>query len=180
MPIGAARAGVRSLHATRPGLVVETLYADDIEARQATLWGELISLGRYDEADLFFEFAPATEDLGVDNRSGSLTRDEPGEYYMEVDGLEPDTAYHFRAVGIASEINLSVSTHPPEPLTDESVELRGELDELDHPSMTAVAQSLEFRTRPTLGVETRPAEILTDESAELRGDLVDFYPEPED
>ncbi|MEA1930473.1 MAG: ice-binding family protein [Euryarchaeota archaeon] len=78
---------------------VITTPATDVDESSATLNGELTDLGEFDEVDVFFEW----REVGTDewNTTDTQTLGEPGGFDAEIEGLEPDTTYEFRAVGVA-------------------------------------------------------------------------------
>ncbi|WP_114576722.1 hypothetical protein [Saliphagus sp. LR7] len=176
MPVGAARAGVRSLVADEFGLLVETVQVTDVEAREAKLWGELISLGSYDEADVAFEIDFADELLTTGDRLGSATFDSPALFSQTVD-VEPDSDYQFRAVATAQHVGLSVSTFQPDEVSDTGATLRGNLDQYTYSSSFHFGDVLEFSTESTLSVETRLPDDVDADSATLNGELTAFYPD---
>lgn len=172
MPIGVARTGVRSLLGEHY-LSVRTTMVADIKAREATLWGELVSLGPFDEADVAFEITTTDDLLSASDRLGSITVDSPTFFKQTVD-IEPDTAYQFRAVAISDYLAMSVSTDAPDVSAD-SATLHGSLDSFDRMSGFDHGAILEFRARPLLGVETHPPEEISSDSATLAGELTDYY-----
>lgn len=176
MPIGATRSGVRTL-LSEYGLIVETTIVSDIGATEATLWGELVSLGPYDKADVAFEIDYASESLTSTDRLGAATFDSPTTFSQTVSNLDPETAYQFRAVGTGKGLVLSVSTDPPADVSADAATLRGELEDFEHVSSFDHGDTLEFETKPTLGVKTRLPRDISSDSATLNGELTAYYPD---
>ncbi|MFP8958878.1 ice-binding family protein (plasmid) [Natrialbaceae archaeon A-CW3] len=123
---------------------VETEPATEINGSTATLNGELIDLGDFGEADVFFEW----RELGADEwiATESQTLDEPGDFSAGIEGLELGSTYEFRAVMVADDERflgttlsftklgpdeLDVETKPATEVNGSTATLNGELLELE-------------------------------------------------
>ncbi|GAB3037414.1 hypothetical protein GCM10025298_28710 [Natronobiforma cellulositropha] len=119
---------------------VETQPATDVNGSTATLNGELIDLGDFDAADVFFEW----RELGTDEwtTTAPQTLEEPGDFSAEIAGLESGSTYEFRAVVVANDEQflgstrsftklapdeLDVETLPATDVTGSTATLNGEL-----------------------------------------------------
>ena len=100
-------------------LNVETSPATEVNDSSATLHGELTDLGDFEEGTVYFEY----REVGTEEwlTTDSQTRTEEGTFSTEIDGLDPDTEYEFRAVVEANgerdigEILQFVTFEPGEP-----------------------------------------------------------------
>ena len=86
---------------TKPTVV--TGPATDVNESTATLNGELLELGDFDDVDVFFEYRPIGADEWLSTEP--QTFDEPGPFSAEID-VEQGVEYEFRAV---AETNDTVS-----------------------------------------------------------------------
>ncbi|WIV68439.1 ice-binding family protein [Natrialbaceae archaeon AArc-T1-2] len=93
---------ILSFTKAEPGApIVETQSATEINGSTATLNGEVIDLGDFDTADVFFEWRVLGEDDW--NTTESQTLEEPGSFNAEIEGLEPEVTYEFRAIVVAND-----------------------------------------------------------------------------
>ncbi|WP_338147521.1 ice-binding family protein [Natrinema longum] len=123
---------------------VETEPATEINGSTATLNGELIDLGDFDTADVFFEW----RELGADEwiTTEFQTLDEPGNFSAGIEGLELGSTYEFRAAMVANDERflgttlsftklspdeLDVETKPATEVNGSTATLNGELLELE-------------------------------------------------
>ncbi len=84
-----------------PEKEVETKVATDINGSTATLNGELLSIGTFEEVEVFFEFHAVDDDDFSSTDRQTLT--EPGTFSAEIDGLEAGVTYEFFAVAEAND-----------------------------------------------------------------------------
>ncbi len=123
---------------------VETEPATEINGSTATLNGEILDLGDFGEADVFFEW----RELGADEwiATESQTLNEPGDFSAGIEGLELGSTYEFRAVMVADDErflgttlsftklapeDLEVETKPATEVNGSTATLNGELLELE-------------------------------------------------
>ena len=83
------------------GIIVESRRSEDVTETNATLVGELISLGGLDSVTCLFEWHAAGSESW--NGEGTQTREATGTFEATIDDLEPDTDYEFRAVAEGSD-----------------------------------------------------------------------------
>lgn len=135
-----------NLDRDRSDVDVITRSATNIDDDAATLRGEL-DLNDEDEAEVYFEYGTSRYDL--DEKSDSLTRDENDDedFSIRIDDLDDNRLYYFRAVaededgdedyGSILSFRTDDSDNDQEPeldtrsatdITDDSAELRGEVD----------------------------------------------------
>ncbi len=122
---------------------VETRPATEINGSTAVLNGELIDLGDFDDADVFFEWREVGADEWI--ATAPQTLDEPGDFSAEIEGLEPGSTYEFRAVMVANDErflgatlsftklapdDLEVETQPATDVNGSTATLNGELLEI--------------------------------------------------
>jgi len=126
---------------------VDTLYARDVEDDEATLYGDL-DLDDAPYADVWFEYG---EDGELDEDTRKMRENDDGRFSIDLDDLDEDERYYFRAVAEdsngdraygqiksfeADDYNGSgndddapdVETESARDITDDSAELRGEVD----------------------------------------------------
>lgn len=128
---------------------VDTLYARNVRDDEATLYGE-VDFGDADYVDVWFEYG---EDGDLDDESDEerLYEDDDDERFsIEIDGLDEDEHYYFRAVaeapngervygqirsftsdddGSSSDDDApEADTRDADDVTDDSAELRGSVD----------------------------------------------------
>jgi hypothetical protein len=77
---------------------IKTNYATNITATAARLNGDLITLGTAAQVKLTFEWG--TRGASYDREATVPARTTPGLFYLDISGLEPDTAYYFRAMAV--------------------------------------------------------------------------------
>ncbi len=76
----------------------------------ARLVGWIDSLGGADEITAFFYYGPADEPLDQESPKQTFGgRPYNGTYFVDVTGLDPNTDYAFKAVGIASDGDQDLS-----------------------------------------------------------------------
>jgi len=76
---------------------VATIGSIDVADVTATVIGELLSLGGEDNVDCYFEYGKTTS-YGLDTSASATTMDEVGIFDADLDTLDDDTTYHYRAV----------------------------------------------------------------------------------
>ncbi len=81
---------------------VATKPATDVNKKTATLNGHLITLGDFDEVDVFFEYRIVGADEWLVTDTQTLT--EPGPFSDEISGLLTGVEYEFRAIAAANGV----------------------------------------------------------------------------
>jgi len=76
---------------------VATIGSIDVADVTATVIGELLSLGGEGSVDCYFEYGKTTS-YGLDTSASATTMDEVGIFDADLDTLDDDTTYHYRAV----------------------------------------------------------------------------------
>lgn len=94
-----------------PDLSVETRGLERKSDTNMTVTGEVINISDIDSAQVFFEYAPISEDESWEDVEKSTTEAEtignPGEFTHTINDLESDTTYQYRAnisVGFTSDV----------------------------------------------------------------------------
>ncbi len=77
---------------------IKTQYATDITTTAARLNGDLITMGTAAQVRLTFEWG--TSGASYTKKGTVPARTTPGLFYLDISGLEPNTAYYFRAVAV--------------------------------------------------------------------------------
>ncbi len=114
--------------------------ADEIGKRNATLKGEVFDLPD-GEIEVFFRYRKLEEENWQETSPEEIS--EPGEFHAEIDGLNENTVYEYKAVAqtddgeestftleFKTEIDLSISTLSPDNVTQTKVILRGEITDM--------------------------------------------------
>lgn len=78
------------------GVEVETDGASDVDVDEATLHGELVDMGSHDAGVVYFEWRIAGSDSW--NEGGQQTMFSTGSFEANIDNLQSDEEYEFRAV----------------------------------------------------------------------------------
>ncbi len=162
---------------------IETQPATDVNGSTATLNAELLDLGEFDTADVFFEWREVGADEWI--ATEPQTVDEPGEFSAEIEGLESGSTYEFRAVMVANgeqflgatlsftkfgPDELDVETRPATDINGSTATLNGELIELgDFDSVDVFFEWREVGADEWNTTETQTLDEPGDFSAEIEG-----------
>nr|WP_281098736.1 ice-binding family protein [Halovivax ruber] len=169
---------------TVPGVPeVITSPATEVNGSTATLNGELLDLGDYDDVDVFFEW----RELGADEWTATETQmlDSPGEFDAEIAGLEPGSTYEFRAVAVTDDTRdegavLSFTkAEPGAPIVEtqlatevngSTATINGELLDLgDYDAVDVFFEWRELGTDDWIATEMQTLDAPGDFSAEIAG-----------
>ncbi|AFZ74094.1 phage tail protein [Natronobacterium gregoryi] len=126
-----------------PTVVTEP--ATDVNESTATLNGELVDLGGFDDADVFFQYRVVSADEWLGTAPTTVTG--PTAFSAEISGLEEGFQYEFRAVAVANDVVA----------TGETLTFTKEAPDVDLPT-----------------VVTEPATDVNESTATLNGELVDL------
>lgn len=78
---------------------VDTLPATAVNGGSATLHGELLDMGDFEEVSVYFEWRAVSDDDWTETAPQTMT--DPGTFEQDLTGLDVDTEYEFRAVAEA-------------------------------------------------------------------------------
>lgn len=133
---------------------VETLRAIDVEDDEATVYGD-IDLNGLPYATVWFEYGEDRDDLDEESRSGRIDRNDYSSFRADLEDLDEDERYYYRAVARDSQNRMDYGTIRNF-YTDEDGRDRDDDDEPD--------------------VETGDAYNIDEDSAEFDGevDMNDF------
>ncbi len=127
---------------------VVTRSAVDVDEDRATLRGE-VEFGESETADVWFEYGTDSDDLDEETDKDELSDDEDEVFEFELEELEADTRYYYRAVAESDDGDIDrgalrnftteedeesddeepdADTDEAEDVTDDSAELYGSVD----------------------------------------------------
>lgn len=103
-------------------IAVETEDATSVGETTATLNGELLSLGEFDEVSVFFEYRQDGQSTWQEAEKQTLS--EEGSFDESIDGLESDTVYEFRAAGESNSESTTGETRTFATESDGEIQMR--------------------------------------------------------
>lgn len=121
--------------------IVVTIDVENVNESTATLLGELVSTGTFDEVEVYFQWREVGEDVWRETTSQTL--EEPGAFDVEIEGLEASREYEFRAVarGVDTEATVEgviLTFEKPDPEDPEVLTLRA--DDVNESTATLVGE----------------------------------------